>query len=212
MITVLVAGFGPFPGAPKNPSGELVRALARRRRPAFAGARITSAVIPTSYAAVSGEFSDLLRRHDPDTVLMFGLAARAKFVRVERRAVNAVTSVYPDAARSKISTHCFLSGAPAELYIRAPVAALLHAARSTGVDARPSRDAGRYICNAALLTALETARQSGRPKRIAFVHIPRPRPRSRTGNGKRSGRPTMASLVRAGEAVLVALLGDLRRG
>jgi len=212
MITVLVAGFGPFPGAPNNPSGALVRALERRRRPGLAGARIISAVIPTNYAAVSGEFSDLLREHDPDAVLLFGLASRAKFMRVERRAVNAVTGVHPDAARDKSATRRLFPNGPAELQVRAPVAALLHAARSAGVDARPSRDAGRYICNAALVTALETARQSGRPKRIAFVHIPRPRGHSRAGEGKHSGRPTMTSLIRAGEAVLMALLADLRRG
>ena len=212
MITILVAGFGPFPGAANNPSAALVRALARRRRPALAGARVISAVIPTSYAAVTGEFCDLLREHDPDAVLMFGLASRAKFVRVERRAVNAVTSVYADVARSKFGTRRWIPDASAELHVRAPVAVLVHAARSAGVDARPSRDAGRYICNAALFTALETARQSGRPKRIAFIHIPRPRGRSRIGKDTRALRPMMTSLVRAGEAVLVALLADLRRG
>ena len=36
-MRVLLAGFGPFPGAPFNPSARLVKALARRRRPALAG-------------------------------------------------------------------------------------------------------------------------------------------------------------------------------
>ena len=210
MITVLVAGFGPFPGTPNNPSAALVRALARCRRPALADAHIISVVIPTSYAAVSGEFSDLLGKHDPDAVLLFGLASRTKFMRVERRAVNNTTSVYPDAIGNKVAARRLFPESPAELNVRAPVAALLHAARSAGVDARPSRDAGRYICNAALFAALETARQSGRPKRVAFVHIPRPR--AHTYSPKRCARPSMAALIRAGEAVLVALLADLRRG
>ena len=206
MLTVLVAGFGPFPGAPKNPSAELVRALVKRRRPALAGVRVVGTIIPTSYAAITGEFSDLLRRHDPDAVLMFGLASRTKYVRVERRAVNAATSVYPDVTGAKLSTRRLIADAPVELRTLAAVERLIHAARATGVDVHPSRDAGRYICNAALFTSLETARRSGRPKRVAFVHIPRPRA------GFRDKRPTMSSLIRAGEAALVALVADLRRG
>jgi len=34
-MRVLLIGFGPFPGAPRNPSALLAKALARRRRPAF---------------------------------------------------------------------------------------------------------------------------------------------------------------------------------
>ena len=36
-MRVLITGFGPFPGAPFNPSAALAKALARRRRPALAG-------------------------------------------------------------------------------------------------------------------------------------------------------------------------------
>ena len=33
-LRILVTGFGPFPGAPKNPTGPLVRALVRDRKKA----------------------------------------------------------------------------------------------------------------------------------------------------------------------------------
>ena len=59
-MRVLLAGFGPFPGAPFNPSAALAKALARRRRPAFAGSmqRITH-VFATSYAAVDRDLPKL---------------------------------------------------------------------------------------------------------------------------------------------------------
>jgi pyroglutamyl-peptidase len=38
--TILVTGFGPFPGAPFNPTGPLVERLARLRRPALANTKI----------------------------------------------------------------------------------------------------------------------------------------------------------------------------
>jgi pyroglutamyl-peptidase len=50
--TILVTGFGPFPGAPFNPTGPLVERLARLRRPALANTKIVLHIFPTSYAAV----------------------------------------------------------------------------------------------------------------------------------------------------------------
>jgi pyroglutamyl-peptidase len=206
MTTALVIGFDRFPGAPRNPSGDLVRAMARRRRPALADVSVVPAVLATSYSAVANELPALLKRHDPDVVLFFGLASRADAVRIESRAVNAASTVHPDAARAKLSGSRIVRGAPLALRVLSPLARLAAAVRSTGVSVRHSRDAGRYICNAALFTVLDSGRRSGRPKQIAFVHIPWPRAPGR------SRRPPLRGLVRAGEAALVALTTASKRG
>jgi pyroglutamyl-peptidase len=206
MATALVIGFDRFPGAPRNPSSDLVRAIVRRRRPALADVKLVPAVLPTTYAALSTEFPALLKRHNPDVLLLFGLASRADLVRVESRAVNTASAVHPDAARAKLLGPQVVRGGPSELRVRAPLERLAAAIRGSGVSLRHSRDAGRYICNAALFTALDTARRSGRPRQIAFVHIPWPRAPGR------SRRPPMRDLVRAGEAALVVLTSASKRG
>ena len=211
MTKILLIGFGPFPGAPRNPSADIVRTLGKRRRPALADARIVTAVLPTSYAAVREELPKLLRDNDPDAVLFFGLASRARFLRIERRAVNAVTGIYPDVTRSKPEDRAFMPGLPAELRVRADVTRLAFAARAAGIDTRLSRDAGRYICNAALYSTLHSAR-GGRPLLVAFVHIPRPLRRERSDARRSRPRPSLETLVRAGEAILVALVAEVRRG
>ena len=206
MATALVIGFDRFPGAPRNPSSDLVRAIARRRRPALARVKIVPAVLPTTYAAVANELPALLKRYDPDVVLLFGLASRAERVRIESRAVNAASAVHADAARAKLSGSQIVRDAPSELRVQAPLGRLAAAIRGSGVSLRHSRDAGRYICNAALFTFLDSARRSGRPKQVAFVHIPWPRAPGR------SRRPPLRDLVRAGEAALVALVTASKRG
>jgi pyroglutamyl-peptidase len=211
MDTVLVVGFGPFPGAPRNPSAELVCALGKRRRPALSDTHVITAVLPTSYAAVRDELPKLLETHNPDAVLFFGLASRARFLRIERRAVNAVTKFYPDATRTKSPTRNFMPGMPPELRVHADLIRIASAARATGIDARLTHDAGRYICNAALYRALHAARQDGLGL-VAFVHIPRPRRRTPIDAKRGRPRPTMDMLVRAGEAVLVAIAAQARRG
>src|SRR5262245_8082270 len=59
--TILITGFGPFPGAPKNPTGPLARTLARRRRSALADTRRIGHVFRTSYASIEKDLPVLLR-------------------------------------------------------------------------------------------------------------------------------------------------------
>ena len=41
-LRVLITGFGPFPGAPHNPTMPLVKRLVQLRRPAFDDVELTS--------------------------------------------------------------------------------------------------------------------------------------------------------------------------
>src|SRR4051812_5161506 len=52
MTTVLLTGFGPFPGAPFNPTGLLSEALACGRPPGMGSVRRVAHVFPTTYDAV----------------------------------------------------------------------------------------------------------------------------------------------------------------
>ena len=97
-LTVLLTGFGPFPGTPFNPATSLPVRLATRRRPALADVRRVAHVFRTSYAAVDAELPQLIARERPDAVLMFGVATRTNYLRVETRAHNARRRVPPSHA------------------------------------------------------------------------------------------------------------------
>ncbi len=100
MTTILLTGFGPFPGSPFNPTTPLVRRLARMRRPALADVAIVAHVFATSYTAIDGELPRLVGRYKPDALLMFGLAPPARWLRIETRACNTVAPL-PDVAGAK---------------------------------------------------------------------------------------------------------------
>jgi pyroglutamyl-peptidase len=204
---VLITGYGPFPGAPFNPSALLAQRLARRRRPAFADLAFNVHSFATSYAAVDRDLAALLVRR-PDIVLMFGLAGRTRHVRIETRARNARSVIFPDADRARPTAGAIAHGGPPALTGSAAFHRLLQAARATGVPARLSRDAGRYLCNYAYWRALEaTARGK---TRVQFVHIPptrrHPVPMARTKRRCLS----LDDLVRAAEAILTALVAAHR--
>ena len=209
MRTVLVAGFGPFPGVARNPSADLARALGRVRRPALAGVRIHAVVLPTVYEAVERELARLISELDPDAILLFGVAGRSDRLRVETRAVNAASRIHPDAARFVPKSRTLRQNAPRELFVNAPARRLLAAARSTGVAARLSRDAGRYVCNASLFLSLDMARKEKHPPSVTFIHIPPPAPRG--ARRRKRKEPSMAVLVRAGAAILAAVAAEARR-
>src|SRR5256714_3190888 len=205
MTSVLITGFRRFPGAPFNPSGPLALALAKRRRPAFAHVRRAVHIFETSYAAVDRDLPKLIAKYKPDIVLMFGLAARTPFIRIETRARNAMSTLFPDVSGFRPVDRRIAAGKP-DGRGAAPFPRLLRAARASGARTRLSRDAGRYLCNYVYWRALETSRSGTLAQ---FVHIPPVSRSPRRPGGKR--RPSHAALVRAGEAILLALLAA-RRG
>jgi pyroglutamyl-peptidase len=172
--TILITGFGPFPGAPFNPSEPLALELARRRHPAFAGVRRVGHVFRVTYEAVDAELPALIAREKPAALVMFGLAARTKHVRIETRARNVLTHVLPDADGQIRTAATIAPGAPVALSLRAPTHRLLLAALASGVPAALSHDAGRYICNYLCWRAAEAA-GAGALRLAAFIHVPRVR-------------------------------------
>jgi len=101
-LRILITGFGPFPGAPYNPTQPLVNRLLRLRRPALGDVEPTGHIFPVTYEAVDRELPELLRQHRPHALLMFGLASRTPYVRIETRARNAVTTLWPDADHARV--------------------------------------------------------------------------------------------------------------
>ena len=206
MPTILVTGFGPFPGAPSNPTRPLVERLARLRRLGLAEVKIVPHVFPTSYAAVDRDLPKLIAKHKPDALLMFGLAPRAKTIRIETRARNAV-ALLPDiggAARAaKIAP-----GGPSVIALPAPTMQLLAAARAARVPAVRSHDAGRYLCNYLCWRGNETTTKPGGPRIAAFVHVPKIRRKARPRRGK--PRLSAVDLARAGARLVMVIAAAAR--
>jgi pyroglutamyl-peptidase len=173
MTTILVTGFGPFPGAPFNPTTPLIKRMAKLRRPRLADVEIVPHVFATSYAAVNRELPRLIARHRPDALLMFGLAPRARALRIETRARNAL-ALLPDARGAKPRGRAIAPGEPPALTMPAPARRLLAAARAPRVPAALSRDAGHYLCNYLCWHAAQAARKGPNlgPRIAAFVHVP----------------------------------------
>jgi len=204
-LRVLITGFGPFPGAPFNPTQPLVARLLRLRRPALGDVELIGHIFHVTYTTVDRELPALIARHRPQALLMFGLADRTAHVRIETRARNAVTTLFPDADRARARKGSIADGADAMMF-GPHTAKLLRAAVGTGVDARASRDAGSYLCNYLSWRAIEAVSDDNGPRLAAFVHVPL---LARDGAAWRKAakhRVTLEDLVDAGEAMLLEVV------
>lgn len=198
---LLVTGFGPFPGMPRNPSETLARQVGRLGRNGITGFPVRTLILRTSYAALSESLKPALAEK-PAAVLMIGVAGRATRVRVEARALNRASRLFPDASGRMPKTLRLDREGPAQR--AAPIAArALVRLKRQGVAAIPSRDAGRYLCNASYFQAL------AEPCPVLFLHIPPVRAAwRRAALPARKRRDPLAVLPRAvsevGRLLLVA--------
>jgi len=187
--TILVTGFGPFPGAPVNPTESLMQTLARDHLPR---AKIVTHVFRTSYATVDQELPTLLTRCRPDALLMFGLAAATPHIRIETWARNSIAPL-TDAAGQIPDLRVIAPGRASRFAMPTLSRSLLAAARRARVPAAISTDAGDYLCNYLCWQAAVAVRQRRGPRLAAFIHVPEGLPAS--------------DLVRAGR-VFLKLIAD----
>lgn len=179
MKTLLVTGFGRFPGAPFNPTERILARLdaAFARRLARLGWRLERASLPVVWETLPAELARLERKFKPDAVLHLGLAARRRIVTVEARAHNRRRPLSVDASGRRAPTPRIEPGAPPTRPATICAPRMIAGLRRVAA-AGPSNDAGAYLCNLALWTSLGQGAQ-GRP--VAFVHVPK-------GGGLRDAR------------------------
>ena len=199
-LRVAVAGFGPFPGVPKNPSGEIVRAIAMMQRFRTANIALDTAIFQTSYGAATEELEKLIAKK-PAAIVLFGVAGGAKHIRIETIARNRASILHPDHARFTPAVRKLVSDGADQLAVRGPAMRLRAAIRATGAKAELSTDAGSYLCNAVFYQALAATAATNPAPLTFFIHVPM--------DGTRTFTARM--LIRAGNAAVWVAANEASR-
>ena len=205
--TVLITGFGPFPGVPVNATMRLVPELVHAAARVFPGVRITTAILATEWLAAPQRLDHLLAEVRPDLALHFGVSGRARGFEIETRACNRCAAS-PDASGALPPAGTVREGGAGHLGAGLPVRYLVARLRRRGIPAFVSRDAGEYLCNATLYHALLRAREAP-GRRVGFIHVPATLVRPGGDNRGRSGACalTWAQAVDGGLDILAGCLG-----
>ncbi|BDP42872.1 pyrrolidone-carboxylate peptidase [Deinococcus aetherius] len=172
MPTLLLTGFEPFHTHPANPSAQAAEALDGLT---VGRARVVSALLPVEPHAAAATLRPLLDTHQPDAVLLTGLAAGRPHATVERVALNVMDFNIPDNAGQVYRDHPAHEdpGAPPAYLSTLPLRAVVDAWREAGIPGSISNTAGLYVCNFVLYYALDHLSHSGRAHvPCGFLHVP----------------------------------------
>lgn len=152
---ILVTGFGSFPGVELNPTESIARALSGRR---VNGHTVLSRVLPVAYGRGLRELVETAAMLRPACVVGLGVATQRSVVNVECTARRACGNS-PDVDGVIRET---VGPGPASVRATLDPRPFVRA-----LDGRLSNDAGHYVCNAWLYTAVT---QVSAPS--IFLHVP----------------------------------------
>ncbi|MGE0023936.1 MAG: pyroglutamyl-peptidase I [Hyphomicrobium sp.] len=169
--TILLTGFGPFPGVADNASQRFVPKLAHLAARRFSAHRVVARILPTDWERAPARLHDLYTRERPKLVLHFGVSPSASSYVIERVAHN-TRKAAEDAAGALPRDGVVVRGGPDTLAARIPVEDVRERLDALGVPAVTSDDAGSYLCNALLYRSLIYAEQIAAPEAVGFFHIP----------------------------------------
>ncbi len=165
-MSILLTGFGPFPGVPRNPSQLVVE----RFPDELAGREVQRVVLPTIYDIAGPTIETRLVELRPDICLCLGVAKDID-LRLETVARNHGTVAVPDESGAVRSGPIAPNG-PDTYACTLPFAAIQPALGQRGVAARLSDDAGAYVCNHVFYTARHAIERRGLATACGFVHVP----------------------------------------
>ncbi len=169
-MRVWVTGFGPFPGAPVNPTEWLVDQLGALAPEAVGASELYCDVLPSEFSRAQAIVADRHRSLAPDIAVHFGLHAQTAKIQLERQAANMIGADKADAAGAVPECRQIDNNGPPARQCAWP-AAMVDTLVRQGLAANYSDDAGNYVCNAVYYRSLACVEE--RPGAwCGFVHVP----------------------------------------
>lgn len=166
-MQILLTAFEPYSGVKIN-SSEWVASHLKHRLP---WPNFHVEILPTEFAAASSRISELLVRLRPDVAVSLGMASGDPSIRLERYAVNCMSTRRPDNAGFQ-PDESTAEGLPEAYRANAPLRDLQAMLKNNRIPSVVSNSAGTYVCNAVMFSALHTIAREGLATRHLFVHIP----------------------------------------
>jgi len=168
---ILLTGFGPFPGAPENPTSWLVDRLAGDPPKGEGIGAFRAEVLDVEYHSVGPRLSALGQAFMPDIAIHFGLAQEARGFRLERIARNSHADARPDQA-GRLPADLRVCAGPDNLPSTLPLDAIAGALSAENLPVEWSDDAGGYLCNTVFVLSRFHACEGLRPAMSGFIHVP----------------------------------------
>jgi pyroglutamyl-peptidase len=174
MMKILLTGFEAFGTVEKNPSQVISEYMAESHDlPTHID--LICEVLPVEYEMTGHLIRDLIKIHEPDAVVMLGVAASRDAINLEYHAANVDTATSPD-NKGITRTNHVIDYRFDHYFKRSstlPLDYIYYELRANGISVKRSYDAGGYVCNHLFYHALSfTLDECDASVKTGFVHVP----------------------------------------
>lgn len=168
MTKILLTGFEPFDEVETNPSQLIVEHFAKQGH-----SDVITDVLPVVYDVAGERIKTLLHDHQPDVVILLGVAQKQEHINLERIAVNINDATIPDNNGKHLSGNRIIDDAPVGYWSTLPLEAMHRAITEAEIPVKFSNHAGAYLCNHVFYVARHTLEITGRDSvPCGFIHLP----------------------------------------
>ena len=194
--TLLVTGFEPFGTVLDNPSQRIVEHLAQRK-----DLSLVTALLPVDYRKAAKQVMGLIEKHNPQAVVMIGVAQSRSAICLERIAVNINDAPLADNAGELLQGKAIAEDGPVGYWSTLPTAAMFAAIKALDIPVKYSNHAGAYLCNHVFYSIRHYFEQQHMKIPAGFIHVP--------NMGDEEPTMPIETQIRAIEACLDVLVGHL---
>ncbi|GAE35824.1 pyroglutamyl-peptidase I [Halalkalibacter akibai] len=198
-MRILLTGFEPFLGHALNPTERIVTELGGKN---INDVEIIGEVLPVAFSTSASRLIELYEKHQPDAVIMLGLAAGRNRITPERVAINCNDGEVDNEGQQQQDAPIKAEG-PTAYFSTLPIRKMVTALTEANIPATISNTAGTYLCNNIMYQMLDYLNERNLNCPAGFVHIPASHELALTN----SQLPSMSheELVRAVEVVVTTI-------
>lgn len=169
--TILLTGFGPFPGIDDNATTALVPELAVAARDHFPRHQVIGEILPVEWQRGPQLLQQLLAETNPAIALHFGVTKHASGFQIELVGRNVCGPRIDAVGEFPPAAHVVEAG-PETIASSFPAERIIARLERAGLACTTSESAGTYLCNALLYHSLARAQAQPMPCIAGFIHLP----------------------------------------
>ena len=167
-MRILLTGFEPFLGHALNPTEKIVTELAGQK---INESEIIGEVLPVAFSTSATRLIELFEKHQPDAVIMLGLAAGRNRITPERVAINCNDGEVDNEGERQQDAPIKAEG-PDAYFSTLPIRKIVNALTDAAIPATISNTAGTYLCNNVMYHMLDYLSERSLNCPAGFIHIP----------------------------------------
>ena len=168
MKKVLLTAFEAFGEDALNPTESILKELPDQ----LANAVIIKATLPVVYREAFETLKPLIDKHQPDVIMMLGLAGGRAKLSLERIAINVNDASLPDNRGNTLKEQVIINEGDDGIFSNLPLNTLLDVLHQAKVPSVISNTAGAYVCNDTMYRVLHYIKSKQLATLAGFVHVP----------------------------------------